>query len=94
MAKTLISDPVWVPRNFSSWVLPLLVVRQCYKLSSYGISRKTNGQTLKNDKKPNFGSDFGPFGPNLGHQIFLQVLPILVIRHCSKLSYNATIKKN
>ena len=26
--------------------------------------------TLKNDKKTNSGPDFGPFGPNLGHQIF------------------------
>ena len=26
--------------------------------------------TLKNDKKPNFGSDFGSFGPNLGPQFF------------------------
>ena len=26
--------------------------------------------TLKNDKKPNFRPDFGPFGPGLGHQSF------------------------
>ena len=61
--------------KFFPWVLPLLVVRQCFKLSSYAISRKTNGPNLKkNDKKPNFKPNFGP---NLGHYIFLQVLPLL-----------------
>ena len=49
------------------WVLPLLMVRLCSKPSSYVISRKTNEPSLrKNDKKPNFRPDFGPFGPNLG----------------------------
>ena len=37
--------------------------------SPYGISRKTNGPNLKNDKKYNFGHHFYPFDPNLGHQI-------------------------
>ena len=27
-------------------------------------------QTWKNDKKPSFGTDFGPFGPNLGSKKF------------------------
>ena len=27
-------------------------------------------QTWENKKKPNFGPDFGLFGPNLGPQIF------------------------
>ena len=27
-------------------------------------------QTRENGKKPNFGPDFGPFGPNSGCQIF------------------------
>ena len=29
-------------------------------------------QTGENTKKPSFSSDFGPFGPNLGHQIFFK----------------------
>ena len=34
-------------------------------------------QIGKNDKKPNFGHDFGPTDPNLGSQfIFLRVLPL------------------
>ena len=81
--------------KFFPWVLPLLVVRQCFKLSSYAISRKTNGPNLKkNDKKSSFGPDFDPFGPNLGQQFFLQVLPLLVIRYCFELSSNViAIKK-
>ena len=78
------------PLKLFSWVLPLLVYRQCSKLSSYAIFRKTNDPNLKNDKKANFGPNFGPFGPNLGHQIFfLRVLHLLVVRNCSKLSFYA-----
>ena len=51
MAKTLISNPIW---GLFSWILPLIVVSQCSKLSSYVISRKSNEMNLKNDKKPNF----------------------------------------
>ena len=50
MAKTLIPDPIWSPENFS-WVLPLLVVRQCSKLSSSAISRKTNESNLRKWQK-------------------------------------------
>ena len=31
---------------------------------------KLTNETGKNDKKPNFGPDFGPIGPNLGPQRF------------------------
>ena len=41
-------------------------------------------QTWENAKKPNFGADFGPFGPNLGSQFFSWVLPLPVV---SVLSY-------
>ena len=45
--------------------------------------RKTNEPNLKKMKKNNFF--FGPgFGTNLGLKFFLQVLPLLIIRHCSK----------
>ena len=70
MAKTLISDPIQGPQFFK-WVLPLLVVKQCSKVSSYWIYRKTNDQNMKKkDKKPNFGTNFGPIGQNLGPRIF------------------------
>ena len=42
----------------------------------------------------NFGSDFGPFGINLGHQtIFLQVLFLLGVKESSKLSSYAIYRK-
>ena len=62
MAKTL---PNLGASKFFSWVLPLLVVRQYSKLSSYAIIREA--------KNLIFGSYFGPFGPNLGPQFFLRV---------------------
>ena len=46
-------NPNFRPPKFFSWVSPLLVVRQCPKLSSYATLRKTNGANLKNNKKPN-----------------------------------------
>ena len=62
----------------------LLEVRQCSKLSSYKISRKTNGLNFKKiTKETNFGHNFWPVWPT---KFFLQVLPLLVLRHCSKLS--------
>ena len=36
-------------------------------------------QTSKNDKKPNFGPDFGPFNPNLGPQFFCRILPLDIV---------------
>ena len=53
------------PLKLFSWVSPLLIVRQCSNLSSYPTLRKTNEANLKNNKKLNFGPDFGPFDPNL-----------------------------
>ena len=42
----------------------------------------------------NFGSDFGPFGINLGHQtIFLQLLFLLGVKESSKLSSYAIYRK-
>ena len=42
------------------------VVRQCSKLSSYAISKKTNKPSFKKClKKTNFGPIFGAFGPPL-----------------------------
>ena len=47
------------PPKFLPWVLPLLVVRQCPKLSSYAISRKINGPNFKKMTK-NQMHKFGP----------------------------------
>ena len=44
---------------------------------------KLTSQTSGNAEKPNFGSDFGPVGPNLGPKYFLWILPLIVARHVS-----------
>ena len=52
-------------------------------LSFYGISRKNNEPNFeKNDKKPNFEPP-----------IYLPILPLLVVKHCSKLSSYAMSRK-
>ena len=44
-------------------------------------------QTWKNGKKTNFGPNLCPLDPNLDPLIFFPlVLPLLLARHCSKLS--------
>ena len=45
-------------------------------------------QTWEKGKKPNFVPDFGLLGQISARNLFiffLQVLPLLVVRHCSKL---------
>ena len=63
MAKNLISRPILAHQIFS-WVVTLLDVRHCRKLSSYSISRKAYDPHSRNGEKPNFGPDLGPLGPN------------------------------
>ena len=46
------------------WILPLLEIGHCCKLSLYAISRKTNEPTWENGKKQSFEPDFSPFDPN------------------------------
>ena len=60
MVKTLISDPIWGAPKIFPWVLLLLVVRQCSKLSSYTISRPD-----KMAKKLVLGPILACFGPSL-----------------------------
>ena len=58
--------------QFFLWVLPLLVV--ClYIIASYNcviFQGKLMSKMLENGKKTSFGFDFGPFGRNLGPNIF------------------------
>ena len=80
-------------KKFFRWVLPLLVVRYCSKLSCYP-KRKLMNQTWESDEKPMFGPDFGPFGLNLGPKFFfLLVLPLLDAKHCRKLLLHAISRK-
>ena len=76
MAKTLISGPVLtrlaqIWPEFFSWILLLLDVRHCRKLSLYAISRKAYDPSLsKWPKKTHFGHDLGSSNLNSGHLLF------------------------
>ena len=50
------------------------------------FKQKLMNQTQENSRKLNFGPACGPFGPNLGLKLILQVLHRLDIRHWHKLS--------
>ena len=71
--KTLNFGPDFGPNLVSMFfVLTVLDVTYCSKLSLYVISRKTNKPSLRKwQKKNSFGPDFGPFNPNLGLKTFL-----------------------
>ena len=71
MAKNLILDgpfaQICTP-NFFSWILLLLDVRHCFKLSMYSI---LINKTQEDGKKPRFGPDLGALGPNSGQNFFI-----------------------
>ena len=48
-------------------------------------------ETSENDKKPSFGPDFGPFGPQ---NFFSGILSLLDIRHCCELLLNVITRKS
>ena len=77
--------PKFGTQNFFSWVLPLLDVRNCCKLSLHAISRKTNEPNLRKWQKKT--TSFGPyFGPNsVPIILFSWILPLLDLRNCCKL---------
>ena len=90
-----------VPKFFL-WVLPLVGVIHCCKLSLYAISRETNEPNLKKKGKkpslvPNFEAKFGPyFDLHLGpKKLFLRILPLKDIWHkCMLLLYAIWRKTN
>ena len=62
---------ILVPKGFL-WVLSLLDVKHCCKVSLYASERKTF-KLKKMVKKTHFGPDLGPLGPNLGHNFFFKI---------------------
>ena len=51
-------------------------------------------KTWENDRKPNFGTNFGPFDPHLHFKkIFSWILPLLYVRHCCKISLSGIWRK-
>ena len=71
-------------------IFSLILAQICFVgFTSTQFKEKLMNQTWENSKKSNPGPDFGLFGPNLcppPPPSFLQVLLLLVTRHCSKLS--------
>ena len=76
-------------QNF--FIIP--VVRNCFKLSSYAISRKTNEPNLRKWQKPWFQAQFWPVWPKFGSEFFSWILLLLDVRHCRKLSLYAISRK-
>ena len=99
IGKNLIFDPILacsgpnlVPQNFFKG----FASARCYccKLSFYAISRKTNEPNWENARKPSFGSNFGPFGQNLGPKfLFSWILPLLEAGYYCKQSLYAISRK-
>ena len=78
--------PKFGPQILFLWVLSLLDVRHCCKLSLYAIPRKTNYPNQGNSEKPQFGPNLGLLGPNLGrHHFFLRNLASSVTRYYGQL---------
>ena len=75
---------IWAPKIFS-WILPLLYVRHCCKLSLLAISRKINERNLRKWQKNLV------LGLNLGPKIFFHefylyyMLDIVASYHCMQL---------
>ena len=68
------------------WILPLLDVRNYWKLSLYVISKKVINQTSENVKKPSFGLNFYHIWPKFGPPFFFKNLAASVTRYHSQLS--------
>ena len=64
-----------------------VLYRLCSRLLSYQISRKTNELNLKVTKNLILGPILGHLAQIWAPNFFLWVLPLLVIRQCSKLSF-------
>ena len=89
--KNLNFGPDLGPKISFLWVLPLLVVRQCSKLSSYVLFKKTNERNLKKRQRTSFGSNFGPNLPPPPQFFFVGFASNAI--NCCKLSLYAFSKK-
>ena len=70
MAKILIPDSIWGQQNFSMDFTPLEeFLENVPNYHQMQFSGKLMNQTGKNEKKSNFGPDFGPLGQSLGPKI-------------------------
>ena len=85
---------IWIPKTFFSWILPLLQVRHCCKLSLHVISRKINEPNFGKWQKTQFQDPFQPLRPKFkAKETFSLILPLLHVRHFCKLSFYAISSK-
>ena len=72
--KTYFQDRFWLlwpkfgPRNFFYEFYLHYILGTVSSYHYMQFQGKLMNQTSVNSKKPSFGHNFGPFGPNLGHQ--------------------------
>ena len=70
MVKNLVWSPISSPLIFFSWVLPLLNVKHCCKLSLYAISKKTKELNVRKWQKTSLWAWFRHAGPKFGLHFF------------------------
>ena len=100
MAKNLIFGlilvrfcQIWSQKLFSQ-ILFLLNVMHCYKLSFYVILRKTTEPHLRKWKKTQCRARFWSLWLKFGRKkLFSQILSLLDVRHCCKLSQHTISRK-
>ena len=84
--KNLILVPIF--GFLDLWVLPLLNVIHCWKLSLYAVTRKSNEPNLWKQQKTLFRAWPWPLWHKFGPQKFsLWILPLLDVRHYCKLLF-------
>ena len=78
--------PNFRPLNFFSWVLSLLAVRHCSKLSSKEIWKKHSAPNWRKRRKTNFWAWFWLIWCKFGSpNSFSRVFSLLDVRHCRPL---------
>ena len=86
--------PDFESQIFFSWVLSLLDVRNCYKLSLYVVLRKTYGTNSRNWWKTSFWALFRPIGPKFGPPFWaVKNLAPSVTRYHNQLSSSTISEK-
>ena len=82
--------------QFFVWILPLLDVRHCCKLSRYAVSKKTNEPHLRKWPKTSFWDWFRPVGLKFGQRVyfFFKYLVSSDTRNYGQLSCTISEKTN
>ena len=88
MAINLVSGPNFGTPNFAQGFFPYYMLGIAASYHCMQLQGKLTNQTRENSKKPSLGTNFSPFGPNLGPKIFFHgfylyyMLDIVASYHC------------